>query len=152
MKSHSSVDHHGNYRYILERDKPVIRHVHDRFREPLQYGTYRLANKSSCYDEEVTRGVVKCVKHVQVQMRSQTLNLVDPIPTISFLSTFPLARNTNGVHRGLTDSLLQCLRGAPSQLRPAPALHNTQSHRHENERTVASYCEAVNYLLETYGN
>lgn len=129
----------------------TIRPVNNRFRDALDFRTYRLVDTSPKYDDRVAKRVAKWAKRLQVQMKTNIFDSFDPISIISFLSAFKLACDTNGVHEGAAMWLLHFFMKKPA----AAALNSrislpSKSHRRHKEGTLTTYCEVVNYLLETY--
>lgn len=64
----------------------------------MDYRTHSLAEKSSRYDDKISRSIAKWAKHLQVQMKSQVLDLFNPNSIIIFIPALKLERDTNGVH------------------------------------------------------
>lgn len=97
--SELSIDCHKKSRSRGDKELWVIFPVNDRFRKVSDYRRYRLADKSSLYDDEVARSVSRWAKRLQVQMKSQFFDSLDPISIISFLSGLKLACGTEKVHQ-----------------------------------------------------
>lgn len=70
MNNRLSTDQNERRRCRQDKELPVIHSINDLFPESMDYWTYRLANRSSRYDSEVARIVLKCIKRLQVQMNS----------------------------------------------------------------------------------
>lgn len=128
----------------------VIHSLNNGFWKVLDYTTYRFIHISSNYDDDVTRSVVNWDKRLQVQIKSQIFDSVDLFSTITFLSAFRLAWDTNRVHEEAFLGLLQLF----MKHRTDAALNDriamrSKSHKHQKEGTITFYCKAVNYLLDT---
>lgn len=65
--------------------------------EEFDYRTCIITDKSSCYNYEVARSVVKFAERLQVQMKLQIFDSLGQVPVISLLLAFKLARDTNGM-------------------------------------------------------
>lgn len=93
--SASSIDRHERNSCRCEKEWTLVHPVNDRSQEGIDSRTYRLADKSSSYYDEIARIVAKWAKRPQVQMRSQIFDLFDPISFIGFLSAFRSACDMN---------------------------------------------------------
>lgn len=144
----SPVDRLGNNRGTRKKDLAVFRLVKDRFREALDYRAYHLADNWSRYDEKLTQSVAKWAKRFQVRVKSKTFNSFDPIFIIRILSAFKLVCDTNCVHTALLllHFFMKC--HAAAALSPCIAFCS-KLHRPQKRGTVTTYCEVVNYFLQT---
>lgn len=86
-----------SYRH-KEEEIAVLRPVNDRFKKAKDYHRHWLADRSLHYDEQATKRVPRCMSRLQVHMKSQRFDFMDPIPEIGFLHTFKMACDTNEVH------------------------------------------------------
>lgn len=84
--SNFSADRNEKSRSCQNKALPCIRRLNDRIQEALDCRTYRLVDKASHFDDEVTRNVAKFAKRLQAQKESQLLNQFYPILIVSFLS------------------------------------------------------------------
>lgn len=78
----------------------VVRPVSDRYCNALDYRTYHLAHKLLQYNDEVARSVAERAEHLRVQMRTNDIDIYDPISIINVLSSFKLACDTTSVQEG----------------------------------------------------
>lgn len=75
-------------RHHCDKYLQVLSTLNDRFQEALDYRLYRLVDKSFYYDDKVIRSVSKSAKRLQVQVKSQKLDSLDPISILSFFPYF----------------------------------------------------------------
>lgn len=71
--------------YKKEMTLAVIRPVFDHYIEYIYLCTYRLANTSSLYDDQVVRNVAKWAKCPQGQIRTSIFDLFDTSPSSIFI-------------------------------------------------------------------
>lgn len=123
----------------------------DRYREALDYRMYPLVDISDYHDDEVGKSLAKHAKHLQLHMKSQKCDSLDPILIISFLLSFRLACDTNGLNEGATVWLLHFFLERPSASTvSAPIALRSKSFKRHIEGTGNSHCGAPNYLLQSY--
>lgn len=78
----------------------MLRSGNKRFGDSLDYHSYDLADKSSKYVERVAKSVAKWAKQLQVQGKTNILELFNPVLITGVLSTFKLVCDTNGIQKG----------------------------------------------------
>lgn len=90
-------------------------------------------------------------KRLQVQVRSQIFDLLDPISFLTILSAFKLAYDTNWGQNGAAFwlSYVFMKRSTAAKLNTRIIL-KLKSHKRWKEVTVVPSCEVVKYLLTTY--
>lgn len=128
----------------------AIQVFNNHFQEALDYGKFHLVDKSSHYHDKVAQYVAKWARRLEGQMKFKIFDSFDPISIPSFLFTFKLKCDTNGVHEEAALSPLNhCTKCAAAVPLNACIAKKLKWHKLQKESAVASWCEAVNYLLET---
>lgn len=82
------------------KKREVLRTVTGRFSKALGLNTYHLVERSSLYYEKVEKHVAKGVSRLQVEMKTQTSDSMDPISRIGFLHTLKMKCDNNCIHEG----------------------------------------------------
>lgn len=82
----------------MEHALPALQTVKRHYSRAIEYRTYRLANRSTCYDETVSSKISKMMKNIKSQMKAHFSDPSDSISIIDFLTTFRLACNINRIH------------------------------------------------------
>lgn len=68
----------------------------------MDFHSYPLAERSTSYDEQVSKHVAKRASRPQNQMKSQLFDQMDLISIIGFLQAFKIACDNNEAHKGAT--------------------------------------------------
>lgn len=130
----------------------ITRLVNCRYREVLEFCTYRLANTLGLYNSQVTRIVPKWAKRLQVKISTSILDPFDPISFTALLYSFRLARDTNVVHERKAMWLLRFLiiKKVVSALKSRIEIREKSSCNCQKEGILIANCEVTSYLQKTY--
>lgn len=139
---------------VPEPSPKIVFVVSKRYERGIGYHTYRLIDNSSEYNGKVAQNTAKGAKRLQTQIQSRTLDEVDPISVISFLSAFKMARDTNEIQESAAKAAVHFFMEGSSaaalnaRLRLEPT--SSSSTPKTKEGMLSSYSEVIKVLLQTY--
>jgi len=153
--STSGEDAIGRKKVVGRTDPPLtltpLRPVNTHFRRALDYRTYLLNDRSTKFNSGVTKQIAKMVRRMDVQMKSQIFDPVDPITILSFLPAFKTACDSNGIHEGAAMWLFQYF---VKKTTKAAIVARTTAGSTGDGKTPGShltnYPAVVQFLLKTY--
>ena len=141
--------HRGNMGGLSRKD--VIRPSLKDYRNALDFRNYRLANISQHYRSSHAKKIPGWKKRMQPEMEPHLFKGGDSIRILDYLDSFRRVCDIMEVHEGAALLLLpQFMTGAPKQDMLQKV--ETYSKGHRQSGRLTSYCQAVNYLLETYAD
>lgn len=140
----------------------ILQAVERHYIPAADYRTYRLATRSTRYDDTVWCYITEIVKNVKSQTEAHLFSPSNPIANISFKATLKLACNTNYIHESAAIWVFLLVKNALKSTLNIRLLAGTDTASAAalvrltellNEKTIPrSYPEAVNYFLKTLTN
>ena len=141
------------HRFVPRRDPkrlPVIRPLNDLYNKAVDYRTYRLESRSARYDASTARRINRYRKKLEVQMKTPSFRVQDPIAGLGFLARFKVACDPNRVSDGAAICCFQFYLTGQAQALLQSTIHgNTIAVDAEQCELLETYAEVVNFLLRT---
>lgn len=129
----------------------VIRPTLRPFKRALDFRNYRLIHRSQKFDMDDGKRIVTWTKRMKAEMRTRILDGSDPVRIIIFLDAFKRSCNNVGAYEGTATFLIPQFRTRSVQQDLWERIE-TRGDPKQCTEFIASYCQAVNYLLKRYAD
>lgn len=116
----------------------------------MNFETYFLTLKSQKYNRCTSGKIAKCAKLTVVQMKFSIFKPSEFIFILTFLNNFKKSFESSGTHEEAAMWLFFHLMKSLVNIGLAHRLGAIKENNLYKERSLTAYCQAVNYLLETY--